>query len=262
MNLTARDVAKILTVAASHDHRKIDPQEIASWQEAANLGRWSVSEAVEAVHFHYLANTERIKTAHVNEIIQQGRRDAVRRENDRRVLAGRPPLALARTDPASDLDGPQDATPGPGGLPLGRDVPGRRMSAALHQVHADACLVPCETCHAPAGEVSDDTRCRWPDGQLCRVPHLNRLRRGEAVIRARLAGEPPPQPARDVVSDEEARTVACPICRAPRGSHCTQRLDRTRAVPTHDARKTAAREALELAGQLGEDQPDGMLPVG
>jgi hypothetical protein len=257
--VNTREIAQLMELIIGFDGREPGDAELEAWAQAARHGHWSLPEALAAVIDHYTTTTEWLKPAHITTHIRDRRAAAVRRENDRRVRSGQTPLALVREDEPVDLDGPVDAAPGPEGLPLGRDVPGRRLSAALQQVHDDAAVIVCPACRAPAVR-GEEGRCRWPDGSLCRIPHVIRMTGARKVLEARLAHRPEPQ-LPEPLSDDQAWAVPCPTCKVPAGSACTQRLDRTRTVATHPARLAVAREARDAPVPLEHTAATGAPPV-
>ncbi len=66
-------VGQILTAAAVYDSRKPSTTYVAAWSQAAMRGRWTLDEALDAVHAHYSECTEWIMPGHVTQRIRANR---------------------------------------------------------------------------------------------------------------------------------------------------------------------------------------------
>ena len=69
------EVIALLQVANGYDNRKIDGIAVAAWSESARRARWTLAEAVDAVHEHYAnAPREYLMPGHVTERVRAARR--------------------------------------------------------------------------------------------------------------------------------------------------------------------------------------------
>jgi hypothetical protein len=64
------EVRQILATAMAYDNRKPGEANIAAWTEAADRGRWTFADALEAVHDHYARSTDFLMPAHVTAFIR------------------------------------------------------------------------------------------------------------------------------------------------------------------------------------------------
>lgn len=60
----------VLAAAMAYDNRKPGEANIAAWIEAARRGRWSLTDAIEAVHEHYAKSPDFLMPAHVTAYIR------------------------------------------------------------------------------------------------------------------------------------------------------------------------------------------------
>lgn len=80
-NVMDRDqVINLMSVITAYDNRNAGVANVLVWTEAARRGRWSNSEAEDAVHQHYLASTDFLMPAHVGTLIRAKRQDAALRQ--------------------------------------------------------------------------------------------------------------------------------------------------------------------------------------
>lgn len=77
--LTDREARLVLAAAMSYDNRKPGDANVAAWLEAATRGRWTLTEALEAVHEHYARETAWLMPGHVTAAIRAARQDAAMR---------------------------------------------------------------------------------------------------------------------------------------------------------------------------------------
>lgn len=71
--MTEDDVIDLLSVITAYDKRNTGASEINAWAEAARRGRWTLHEAVEAVHEHFASSTEYLMPGHVNQRLRAAR---------------------------------------------------------------------------------------------------------------------------------------------------------------------------------------------
>lgn len=74
MSLSELDVKRLLAAAMAYDNRKPGEANIAAWVEAAERGRWTFNEALEAVKAHYDESAEFLMPAHINARLRKDRR--------------------------------------------------------------------------------------------------------------------------------------------------------------------------------------------
>lgn len=140
--MTSAEVIDFLSATVAYDNRNPGQANIAAWTEAAARGRWTLDEALDALHEHYAASTEFLMPGHITARVRQARRDAHEREVAARLAA-------------------------PSALPAA----GYRLSPALQAVHDEANRRDCPLCRRPAGE-----RCTEPGSSVrTRIPHLARM---------------------------------------------------------------------------------------
>jgi len=85
------DVVDLLSAITAYDNRNATQATVAAWSMAADIGRWTLEEALGAVHAHYAESTEFLMPGHVTERIRSDRQDA--------ALRKRAALAAAPVDP-------------------------------------------------------------------------------------------------------------------------------------------------------------------
>jgi hypothetical protein len=65
-----QEVRAILAAAMAYDNRKPGAANLLAWMEAANRGRWTFTDALEAVHDHYAKSPDFLMPAHVTAFIR------------------------------------------------------------------------------------------------------------------------------------------------------------------------------------------------
>lgn len=78
--MTRDEIIQVLQAAGAYDNRRAAAATVASWTEAAHRGRWTLDEALEAVHAHYAERTDWLMPGHITERIKATRQDAAMRE--------------------------------------------------------------------------------------------------------------------------------------------------------------------------------------
>ncbi|KZL33167.1 MULTISPECIES: hypothetical protein [Rhodococcus] len=68
--LHADDITTLLQMCQSYDNRYIDGIMENSWHHAADIARWDMDQAEEAIRIHFATSTERIMPGHVTAIIK------------------------------------------------------------------------------------------------------------------------------------------------------------------------------------------------
>jgi hypothetical protein len=221
MSIALQVAAAVLAKASAVDPTMPAPNQATQAAWAEHLYGVELHEALDAVADHYHENRQRIMPADLLTHVRAARREAAERAHTEEVL--RPPTAL----------------------PVGVDVPGRRLSPDLQAVHDEFNIRPCDRCQAPAGQ-----RCRNADDTLTKIPHLARLKIKPA---ARPAGRRDPALAMSAAEQRDrdevraaANRVPCPHCAAKPGRTCVDDAGRTLTlVPAHGLRIRAAQARQE-----------------
>jgi hypothetical protein len=79
--MTTDDVVDLLSAITAYDNRNASPANVLAWAKAAELGRWTLPEALDAVHAHFAESTAFLMPAHITTRIKATRQDrALRRE--------------------------------------------------------------------------------------------------------------------------------------------------------------------------------------
>lgn len=100
--LTHDQVVDLLTAVSAYDNRKPNPASILAWGKAAELGRWTFHEALDAVHAHFASDTDYLMPAHVGNRIRDRRQDQALRETGKELTsAAVDPRVLAAVDQLS-----------------------------------------------------------------------------------------------------------------------------------------------------------------
>ena len=153
--MNADAVVDFVSAIVAYDNREPTRAALAAWQESATRGRWTLDEALDALHEHYAVSTEFVMPGHITSRVRAARRDQHERE-----------VAERMTQPPE--------------LPAA----GYRMSPDLQAVHDDANVRACfgrdqGGCGQPAGQ-----RCRDANG-FTRIPCLVRItgRPGATITR-------------------------------------------------------------------------------
>lgn len=77
--MTYEETAHLLAVIVAYDNRNPGQAAVAAWSEAARRGGWTLDEALDAVHSHFVENTTWLMPAHVTRVIRAKRDEAERR---------------------------------------------------------------------------------------------------------------------------------------------------------------------------------------
>jgi hypothetical protein len=92
--MTTDDVVDLLSAITAYDNRNASQATVLAWAKAAELGRWTLPEALDAVHAHFAESTDFLMPAHITTRVKATRQDrALRAENAA--------LTAAPTDPAA-----------------------------------------------------------------------------------------------------------------------------------------------------------------
>lgn len=78
--MTRDDVVDLLSIVTAYDNRNATQATVAAWSMAADIGRWSIEEAVDAVHAHYAESTEFLMPGHVTDRVRARRQDHALRQ--------------------------------------------------------------------------------------------------------------------------------------------------------------------------------------
>lgn len=150
-------VAKLLAFIQGYDPRfEWDDDVLAFWQDAARESRWTEFEAAQVIRQFYLDNEtdEFISIGKVNRRIRRARQDRMSRE---------------AAPPRGEITDTRDGT----GYPVGDDPHwGAKNSADLEQVHREAVVVACPSCHQGVEERCKNTLT----GNASKIPHPKRLK--------------------------------------------------------------------------------------
>ena len=92
--MTHDEVVDLLTAVSAYDNRKANPASVLAWGKAAELGRWTLQEALQAVHEHFAENPDYLMPAHITARVKASRQDRALRAE---ALA----LEAAPVDPAA-----------------------------------------------------------------------------------------------------------------------------------------------------------------
>jgi len=78
--MTHNEIVDLLTAISAYDNRKPNPAAVLAWGKAAELGRWTLPEALDAVHEHFSENPDYLMPAHVTAKVKAHRQDRAMRE--------------------------------------------------------------------------------------------------------------------------------------------------------------------------------------
>lgn len=92
--MNQNEVVDLLTAISAYDNRNPNPAAVLAWGKAAELGRWTLPEALEAVHEHFSENPDYLMPAHITARVKAARQDRALRDE---ALA----LEAAPVDPAA-----------------------------------------------------------------------------------------------------------------------------------------------------------------
>lgn len=97
--MTRDQVVDLLTAISAYDNRKPNPAAVLAWGKAAELGRWTLPEALEAVHGHFSEDPAYLMPAHVTQRVKAARQDRHLREEALAIEAGpQDPAVAARVE--------------------------------------------------------------------------------------------------------------------------------------------------------------------
>lgn len=71
--MTRPEIIDLLSVITAYDNRNASPATVLAWGTAAEIGRWTLPEAIAAVHAHFASSSEWLMPAHVTEHIRARR---------------------------------------------------------------------------------------------------------------------------------------------------------------------------------------------
>ena len=94
MTMSTDDVVDLLSAITAYDNRNASPANVIAWAKAAEIGRWTLPEALDAVHAHFAESTDFLMPAHVTARVKAARQDRALREQQRELEA-------APVDPAA-----------------------------------------------------------------------------------------------------------------------------------------------------------------
>lgn len=104
-NVMDRDqMINLMSVITAYDNRDAGRANILVWAEAARRGRWTYTEAEDAVHQHYLVTTDFLMPAHIGNRIRDRRQDTALRQTATELITGDPAPEVLR---AIDAGGEQ-----------------------------------------------------------------------------------------------------------------------------------------------------------
>lgn len=86
--MTHNEIVDLLSTIASYDNRKPNAAAVAAWGTAAEMGRWTLPEAVAAVKAHFFEDTAYLMPAHVAKRIKDARQDRAMRDEALAIEAG------------------------------------------------------------------------------------------------------------------------------------------------------------------------------
>lgn len=72
--MTENEIKALLAIVVAYDNRRPSVANITAWHEQAERARWTMFEAQEAIHQHFMESTEFLMPAHVTAIIKTARR--------------------------------------------------------------------------------------------------------------------------------------------------------------------------------------------
>ncbi|WP_348240627.1 hypothetical protein, partial [Salmonella enterica] len=69
------EVVDLQSGISAYDNRKPNPAAVLAWGTADELGRWTLPEAVAAVHAHFAESTDYLMPAHITTRVKATRQD-------------------------------------------------------------------------------------------------------------------------------------------------------------------------------------------
>lgn len=94
MTMSTDDVVDLLSAITAYDNRNASPANVIAWAKAAELSRWTLPEALAAVHAHFAESTDFLMPAHITARVKATRQD-------RALRAQQAELEAAPVDPAA-----------------------------------------------------------------------------------------------------------------------------------------------------------------
>lgn len=73
MNMSKRDVAKLLAFVAAYDQRTVGTADVEAWHAVAAQARWELTYAQRAVIEHFTDSTDRLMPAHITRTLRERR---------------------------------------------------------------------------------------------------------------------------------------------------------------------------------------------
>lgn len=133
------EIVDLLSAITAYDNRNPNQSAVLAWGKAAELGRWTLPEALDAVHAHFSENPDYLMPAHVTARVRAARQDRAMRDEALAIEAGPvDPVAAGRiqqivADIADSLGWQGDREPGATAMkvrcPYCRVAPGVRCVA-------------------------------------------------------------------------------------------------------------------------------------
>lgn len=167
--MTHNEVVDLLSTIASYDNRKPNAAAVAAWGTAAEMGRWTLPEALAAVKAHFFESTDYLMPAHVAKRIKDTRQDRAMRDEALAIESGpvHPEVAARVEKVVAELAA---------GMGWDRDRTSRSEKFGLK--------VACPHCGAKPGEKCTGRTTRQPLREAtmhpARAEALGRELRGEA----------------------------------------------------------------------------------
>ena len=97
MTMSTDDVVDLLSAITAYDNRNASTANVLAWAKAAELGRWTLPEALDAVHAHFVESTDFLMPAHITTRVKATRQDRALREQQAELEAAPvDPAAAAR----------------------------------------------------------------------------------------------------------------------------------------------------------------------
>lgn len=78
--MTRNEIVDLLSAITAYDNRNPNEAAVLAWGKAAELGRWTFPEALDAVHAHYAEDPAFLMPAHVTERVRAARQDRAMRQ--------------------------------------------------------------------------------------------------------------------------------------------------------------------------------------
>jgi hypothetical protein len=78
--MTTDDVVDLLSAITAYDNRNAGAANVLAWAKAAELGRWTLPEALDAVHAHFAEDPAYLMPAHITARVKATRQDRALRQ--------------------------------------------------------------------------------------------------------------------------------------------------------------------------------------